>query len=634
MPRRRRSLPAEAARRVLAARGRLAGQEARRRSKAGAFSRSLAGTTISLPLRIDGQRAGTVLWADRVELRLLDAGGRVVYLGEGDELELRAGTTGVVQGVFIPAYVLSAYAGTELRAELDYWLTSLEENAAATLPAAGGETRLPSGEQCASRPLRAGNAISVSCLTDSSAAGVLHGRARRRGADLLVCAPSYWPDALWGNLFARFDVNVAVTGGARDRRRGAAHRNLRAARPFHCPGRRAAVAARRLGRRSAAIGAGITRKRRTDYAMLTISGLSKTYSGGVRALDSVTLDIPKGMFGLLGPNGAGKSTLMRTIATLQDPDSRLDHASTASTCCATRWSCASVLGYLPQEFGAYPRTSPEAMLGHFAALKGIHGAAARRPSCATCWCGRICGTCASAASTSSPAACSSASASRRRCSATRACSSSTSRRPGSIPPSGGASRTCLSEVGEDVVVILSTHIVDDVAALCPRVAIMAGGRILRVGEPRALTAELDGRLWSATRRQEPKRSALRATLKVISTRIVAGRTEVRVLADSAPAGMQAGRADARGRLLRDAARARHRHERGVTAMRAFLEIFRFECRFQIKSPLYISVAVLFFSDPFPHGSQARHQHRHRRESGRRDDPAERRGRDHPERARA
>jgi ABC-type multidrug transport system ATPase subunit len=96
----------------------------------------------------------------------------------------------------------------------------------------------------------------------------------------------------------------------------------------------------------------------------------------------------------------------------------------------------------------------------------------------------------------------------------------------------------LSEVGKDVVVILSTHIVDDVSALCPRVAIMAGGRILRVGEPRALTAALDGRLWSMVA-DKAEADRLRTTLKVISTRIVAGRTEVRVLADSAPAGMQA-----------------------------------------------------------------------------------------------
>ena len=199
---------------IMAARARLAGDVNGGSLEGNALSRSLAGTTIALPLRVDGQRAGTVLWADRVEIRLLDAGGRVVYLGEGDELELRAGATGVVQTVFIPADVSRAYAGTDLRVELDYWLTSLEETAATTLPAAGGEARLASGERCASRPLRAGNAISVSCLTIDPPPAC-YTAALEGGADLLVCAPRYWPDALWGNLFARFDVSVAVTRDAR-----------------------------------------------------------------------------------------------------------------------------------------------------------------------------------------------------------------------------------------------------------------------------------------------------------------------------------------------------------------------------------------------------------------------------------
>jgi hypothetical protein len=199
---------------IRAARARLLGEESAPSLEGNAVARSLAGTTISLPLRVGGQRAGTLLWADRVELRLLDAGGRVVYRGEGDELEIRPDTTGVAQALFIPAHVFSAYAGTELRAELNYWLTSLEENAAATLPVAGGETQLPSGEQCVSRPLRAANAIGVSCLTINPPPPC-YTVALEGGADLLVCAPRYWPDALWGNLFARFDVSVPVTEGAR-----------------------------------------------------------------------------------------------------------------------------------------------------------------------------------------------------------------------------------------------------------------------------------------------------------------------------------------------------------------------------------------------------------------------------------
>jgi ABC-2 type transport system ATP-binding protein len=270
--------------------------------------------------------------------------------------------------------------------------------------------------------------------------------------------------------------------------------------------------------------------------MLTISGLSKTYSGGVRALDSVSLDIPKGMFGLLGPNGAGKSTLMRTIATLQDADSgsiRFDGIDVLGAKIELR----KRLGYLPQEFGAYPRTSPEVMLGHFAALKGIHGREREtvvrdllvrtnlwdvRKRSIDKFSGGM----------------------KQRFGVAQALIGNPTLLIVDEPTAGldpverRRFQNLLSEVGEEVVVILSTHIVDDVSALCPRVAIMAAGRILRVGEPRTLTAELDGRLWTAAvDKREAER--LRATLKVISTRIVAGRMEVRVLSDSAPAGMQA-----------------------------------------------------------------------------------------------
>jgi ABC-2 type transport system ATP-binding protein len=270
--------------------------------------------------------------------------------------------------------------------------------------------------------------------------------------------------------------------------------------------------------------------------MLTISGLSKTYSGGVRALDSVTLDIPKGMFGLLGPNGAGKSTLMRTIATLQDADAgsiRFDGIDVRSD----KMQLRKRLGYLPQEFGAYPRTSPEVMLGHFAALKGIHGAERAtvvrdllvrtnlwdvRKRSIDKFSGGM----------------------KQRFGVAQALIGNPTLLIVDEPTAGldpverRRFQNLLSEVGKEVVVILSTHIVDDVSALCPRVAIMAGGKILRVGEPRALTAELDGRLWSMTA-DKAEAERLRTTLKVISTRIVAGRTEVRVLADSAPIGMQA-----------------------------------------------------------------------------------------------
>jgi hypothetical protein len=194
---------------ILAARGRLSGLEP------GAViedvvSRSIAGTTISVPLHVEGQRAGTVLWADRVEVRLLDGTGRVVFRTKGGGLEIRPGI-GVAQSVLIPARVFDEHAGTDLRAELDYWFTELAEKTAATLPAEGGEVRLASGEQCST--LVSGSAVRLSCLTihrrPPCYSAVFEG-----GPDLLVCAPSYWPRAASGNLFSRFELDASSANGA------------------------------------------------------------------------------------------------------------------------------------------------------------------------------------------------------------------------------------------------------------------------------------------------------------------------------------------------------------------------------------------------------------------------------------
>jgi ABC-type multidrug transport system ATPase subunit len=269
--------------------------------------------------------------------------------------------------------------------------------------------------------------------------------------------------------------------------------------------------------------------------MLTIIGLSKTYSGGVRALDSVSLDIPKGMFGLLGPNGAGKSTLMRTIATLQAPDSGCITFN-GTNVLANKLSLRQRLGYLPQEFGAYPRTSPEAMLNHFAALKGIHGPerrvmvenllvrtnlwdVRRRPvdkfsggmkqrfGIAQALIGQP-----ELVIVDEPTA-------------------------GLDPAERRRFQNLLANIGEDVAVILSTHIVDDVAEICTRMAIMGDGRILLEGEPRALVRELEGRLWHAVVGRDDV-ARFREARRVLSTRLSAGKTEVRVLADSQPPGME------------------------------------------------------------------------------------------------
>jgi ABC-type multidrug transport system ATPase subunit len=270
--------------------------------------------------------------------------------------------------------------------------------------------------------------------------------------------------------------------------------------------------------------------------MLTIDNLDKTYAGGVRALASVSLAIPKGMFGLLGPNGAGKSTLMRTIATLQEPDGG-SIAFDGLDVLRDKMELRKRLGYLPQEFGAYPRTSPEVMLGHLAALKGIHGP--QRKSIVddvlvrtNLWDVRRMSIDKFSGGM------------RQRFGVAQALLGSPSLiivdepTAGLDPVERRRFQNLLSDVGEDVVVILSTHIVDDVSALCRRVAIMAGGRILKTGDPEELMGELEGRLFS-TIVDKSEAERLRTTLDVISTRVAAGRTEVRALAQRAPAGMTA-----------------------------------------------------------------------------------------------
>ncbi len=270
--------------------------------------------------------------------------------------------------------------------------------------------------------------------------------------------------------------------------------------------------------------------------MLSLTSVARTYPGGIAALRDVTLDIPRGLFGLLGPNGAGKSTLMRTIATLQPPDSgriTFDGIDVVQDRTALR----RVLGYLPQEFGAYPGTSAERMLRHFAALKGLHGAEQRdaveqllvrtnlwevRHRSVDTFSGGM----------------------KQRYGIAQALLG----RPrllivdeptaGLDPAERRRFQNLLAEVGEDVVVILSTHIVDDVSDLCPRVAIMGQGRILQHGDADALVAALTGRVWTSLVTRDEART-IAAEYPVLALRLKAGRTEVRVLADTAPTGMTA-----------------------------------------------------------------------------------------------
>jgi ABC-2 type transport system ATP-binding protein len=266
--------------------------------------------------------------------------------------------------------------------------------------------------------------------------------------------------------------------------------------------------------------------------MLTIRGLSKTYANGVRALKNVSLDIPNGMFGLLGPNGAGKSTLMRTIATLQDADAgsvRLDDLDVL----ADKTSARRVLGYLPQEFGVYPKVSAEAMLDHFAVLKGVVARGERRALVeallrqVNLWDvrKRKLGTFSGGM--------------RQRFGIAQALIGAPKLiivdepTAGLDPEERNRFLNLLAEIGENVVVILSTHIVEDVTDLCPRMAIIAAGEVLLSGEPVEAMRALEGRVWRRTVATTAV-DDYKTRMTVLSTRLVGGRTIVHVLADGAP----------------------------------------------------------------------------------------------------
>src|SRR5580693_6214118 len=230
---------------------------------------------------------------------------------------------------------------------------------------------------------------------------------------------------------------------------------------------------------------------------LTIEHLAHVYPNGVRALDGVTLTVPAGLYGLLGPNGAGKSTLMRTIATLQAPTSgqiRFDDIDVI----AEPQRLRRTLGYLPQDFGVYPRVSAYDMLDHMAVLKGLAAAKARRETVeyllnqTNLW------------SVRKKALASFSGGMRQRFGIAQALIGD----PALIivdEPTAGLDPeerlrflNLLAEIGENVVVILSTHIVEDVSDLCPAMAIICDGRIVRQGEPGALVTELNGRIWTKT----------------------------------------------------------------------------------------------------------------------------------------
>ena len=266
--------------------------------------------------------------------------------------------------------------------------------------------------------------------------------------------------------------------------------------------------------------------------MLSIRDLSKTYANGVKALDSVSLDIPKGMFGLLGPNGAGKSSLMRTIATLQEADSgsvTLDGLDVLREKDAVR----RLLGYLPQDFGVYPRVSAEEMLDHFCALKGIVDRKERKATVeallnqTNLWQfrGRRLGNFSGGM--------------RQRFGIAQALIGNPrliivdEPTAGLDPEERNRFLNLLAEIGENVVVILSTHIVEDVTDLCPRMAMLSKGQVLLAGEPREAIAALRQKVW---RKLVPRAelAAYQERYTVLSSRRLGGEPVINVYSDSQP----------------------------------------------------------------------------------------------------
>ena len=266
---------------------------------------------------------------------------------------------------------------------------------------------------------------------------------------------------------------------------------------------------------------------------VTISDLSKTYPNGVKALKNVSLTIGNNMFGLLGPNGAGKSTLMRTIATLQDPDSgsvQLDGLDVL----ANKNEVRKVLGYLPQEFGVYPKMSAIDMLNHLAVMKGITSGKERAEMVDTLlqqtnlWDVRK-----KALSTFSGGM-------KQRFGIAQALLGNPrliivdEPTAGLDPAERNRFLNLLSSIGREVTVILSTHIVDDVRELCPRMAIIANGELLLEGAPSDTLAALQGKIWSKVVSDDEQLRALESQLRIISTHLVAGQHEIRVYSDGNP----------------------------------------------------------------------------------------------------
>lgn len=266
--------------------------------------------------------------------------------------------------------------------------------------------------------------------------------------------------------------------------------------------------------------------------MLSIKNLNKTYANGVHATNNVNLEIPNGLFGLLGPNGAGKSSLMRTIATLQEPDTGSIHFNGLDVL-QNKEELRRQLGYLPQDFGVYPKVSAEDLLNHFAVLKGITNKADRKQSVeallrqTNLWEARK-----RALGTYSGGM-------RQRFGIAQALLGSPKLvivdepTAGLDPDERNRFLNLLSEIGEQVVVILSTHIVEDVTDLCPRMAMIAKGQVLVQGEPQAAIELLQNKVWRCSVSKEALPS-YQEKFTVLTTRLVGGKPQINVYSETQP----------------------------------------------------------------------------------------------------
>jgi ABC-type multidrug transport system ATPase subunit len=260
--------------------------------------------------------------------------------------------------------------------------------------------------------------------------------------------------------------------------------------------------------------------------VLSIRNLTKTYPGGVRALRGITLDIPPGMFGLLGPNGAGKSTLMKILATLLEPDSGSAHLDSLDLI-ADKNATRRLLGYLPQEFGVYPKMSAMDLLNHLAIMKGVTGRGERKQLVegllqqTNLWdfrkktLGGYSG------------------GMKQRFGIAQALLANPKLvivdepTAGLDPAERNRFLNLLSSIGRNVVVILSTHIVDDVRELCSRMAMISNGELLIEGAPAKTLEAIKGRIWTKIVATDSEREALERSMQVVSTHLVGGQHELR-----------------------------------------------------------------------------------------------------------